>query len=91
VRVAGRPAAQRRAAVRFHLPLERIGDMVVLGDCDTMFGEMESAYADLDPSYRAHGSLHEMDVPLLIHNCDGLAPNASAFSTNDDLVRFLYR
>ena len=79
------------AASRFHLPLERIGDIVVLGDRDTMFGEMDSAYADLDPSYRAHGSLHEMDVPLLIHNCDGLPPNVSAFSNNKDLVRFLYR
>jgi len=79
------------AASRFHLPLERIGDMVVLGDRDTMFGEMGSAYADLDQSYRAHGSLHEMGVPLLIHNCDGLVPNPSAFSNNKDLVRFLYR
>jgi hypothetical protein len=32
-----------------------------------------------------------MDVPLLIHNCDGLPPNASAFSNNKDLVRFLCR
>jgi len=79
------------AASRFHLPLERIGDMVVLGDRDTMFGEMDSEYADLDPSYRAHGSLHEMDVPLLIHNCDGLGRSPSAFSHNKDLVRFLYR
>jgi phosphonoacetate hydrolase len=82
----------REAAVqRFHLVPERIGDITVTGDKDTMFGDMETAYEDLPATYRAHGSLYEMRLPLLIWNQKGVLPPPEAFQANLDLTRFLYR
>ncbi len=79
------------AASRFHLVADHIGDLIVLGDRDTMFGEMEVPYEDLPDSYRAHGSLHEMRLPLLIWNSKAPLPDADAFSYNLDLTRHLFR
>jgi phosphonoacetate hydrolase len=79
------------AAKRFHLVPERIGDLVVTGDKDTMFGEMESAYEALPTSYRSHGSLHEMDLPLIIYNYAGNLPASDTFRVNKDLTHFLFR
>ena len=56
------------AAKRYHLMASRIGDLVVLGDRDTVFGELDSESEPLPAEYRAHGSLHEMDVPVVIYN-----------------------
>jgi phosphonoacetate hydrolase len=78
------------AAQQYHLVPERVGDLTVLGDRDTMFGDMDTVYEELPPTYRAHGSLHEMDLPLLIHNFDGELPPPDAFSANKDLAPFLY-
>ena len=80
------------AVRRFHLMPETIGDLTVLGDRDTMFGDLETApHEDLAPTYRAHGSLYEMDLPLVVDNFDGELPPAEAFQANKDLTRFLYR
>lgn len=80
------------AAERFHLVRERIGDLVVFGDQDTVFGDLEhSAYEELPASYRNHGSLHEMQVPLAIYNYQRPLPPAEEFRANKDLTRFLYR
>ena len=78
------------AARRYHLVPERVGDFTVLGDRDTMFGDMDTMYEELPPTYRAHGSLHEMDLPLLIYNFDGELPPADTFRANKDLAPFLY-
>ncbi len=58
------------AARRFHLDHERIGELVVLGDADTVFGELPGAEETelLAADYRSHGSLHEATVPLFVHN-----------------------
>src|SRR5215468_1215837 len=56
------------ASRRYHLMASRIGDLVVLGDRETVFGDLDSESEPLPPEYRTHGSLHEMDVPLIIHN-----------------------
>ncbi|MGH8870303.1 MAG: alkaline phosphatase family protein [Actinomycetes bacterium] len=55
------------AAARFHLNPHRIGDLAVLGDRDTVFGELPEGeeYEDLPTTYRSHGSLHEQRVPLV--------------------------
>jgi phosphonoacetate hydrolase len=79
------------AARRFHLMPGRIGDLTVLGDRDTMFGDLDTLYEELPATYRSHGSLHEMDLPLLIYNYAGALPPAEEFQTNKDLARFLYR
>ena len=79
------------AVRRFHLLPVTIGDLTVLGDRDTMFGDLGTVHEDLAPTYRAHGSLYEMDLPLVVDNFDGELPPAEAFQANKDLTRFLYR
>jgi phosphonoacetate hydrolase len=54
------------AAERFHLHPERIGDLIVLGDRDTVFGPLDGPVADLPPGFRTHGSRHELAVPLVV-------------------------
>jgi phosphonoacetate hydrolase len=83
------------ASRRYHLMASRIGDLVVLGDRETVFGDLESQSEALPPEYRSHGSLHEMDVPLIIYNAQG-RHNAQArlspedFQYNWQLTRWLY-
>jgi phosphonoacetate hydrolase len=78
------------AGKRFHLMTSRIGDLVVLGDRDTVFGELDSETEELPAEYRAHGSLHEVDVPLVVYNCETKL-SADDFRFNRDLVRWAYR
>lgn len=82
--------ARAEAAQKFRLMAERIGDLVVLGDRDTVFGNLNTDSEALAPDYRSHGSLHELDVPLIIHNAED-APAADYFRRNLDLARWLYR
>jgi phosphonoacetate hydrolase len=78
------------AVRRFHLMGSRIGDLAVLGDRDTVFGELDGESEALPAGYRAHGSLHEVEVPLLIYNCDARL-SAKDFRFNQDLARWAYR
>ena len=78
------------AVKRYHLMASRIGDLVVLGDRDTVFGELDATSESLPTEYRAHGSLHEMDVPLVIYNAQERL-SAKDFHHNRDLARWLYR
>lgn len=77
------------AAARYHTLAERLGDMVVNGDRVTMFGELDKPFESLPPEYRAHGSLHEMRLPLIVYNHEG-APEAERFRANKDLATFLW-
>jgi phosphonoacetate hydrolase len=81
------------AANKFHLKPERIGELVVLGDQETVFGETEpqSEVEQLPPTFRAHGSLHEAIVPLVIYNASGTLPPADSIQANFDMTRTLYR
>jgi phosphonoacetate hydrolase len=76
------------AAGRFHLHPGRIGDLVVLGDVSTVFGDLppgtESEALPVD--YRSHGSLHERRVPLVGYNNQTL-PYASPPRYNKDLLQ----
>ena len=80
---------RERAAEAFGLMPERIGDLVVLGDRDTVFGHLDSEYEDLPDDYRSHGSTYELGVPLIIHNASD-APAPEFFRFNLDLARWLY-
>jgi phosphonoacetate hydrolase len=82
---------REEAARRFHLMPSRIGELVVLGDKETVFGELETESEELPASFRTHGSLHESDVPLVIHNASGELPRADDIRTNFDLTRHLFR
>jgi len=56
----------------------RIGELVVLGDENTAFGRLESEVIDLPIECRSHGSLAEVNVPLIIYNAAG-APHTEFF------------
>ena len=60
------------AAQLFHLYPGRIGDLAVLGDAATVFGDLpEGQESEMLPAeYRSHGSQHEMSVPLVAWNND---------------------
>ena len=79
------------AAERFHLMPERIGDLVVLADRNTVFGDLKAPVEDLGPGYRNHGSLYEEEVPLILFGADGKTPSSEALSMNFDLTRWLCR
>jgi phosphonoacetate hydrolase len=83
--------SSRQAAGRFRLVPDMIGDIIVTGDRQTMFGKVDAVCEDLPPTYRAHGSLYEIRLPLVIYNDNGSLPSADAFNVNLDLTRFLYR
>jgi phosphonoacetate hydrolase len=79
---------REEAAREFKLMASRIGHLVVLGDQDTVFGELDDQRENF-PGLRSHGSLHETDVPLFVYNAKS-APSADYFSHNLDLARWLY-
>jgi phosphonoacetate hydrolase len=76
------------AAKEFHLMASRIGELVVIGDQDTVFGELDDEQEHF-PGLRSHGSLHEINVPLFVYNAKG-APPAEYFNHNLDLARWMY-
>jgi len=47
---------------------ERIGNLVVTGDRDTVFGVLDQESETLPATYRSHGSRYETAVPLIIHD-----------------------
>jgi phosphonoacetate hydrolase len=53
------------ASKRYHLDRTRIGDILVLGKQNTVFGLTEQAFTEV--SLRSHGSLYERRVPLIIN------------------------
>jgi len=80
---------RRDAAVKFGLMPERIGELAVFGDAETVFGELESPMEELEPGYRSHGSLHESEIPLIIYNSLVKLPAPEAFTANLDLTRHI--
>jgi phosphonoacetate hydrolase len=77
------------ASAKFRLMPDRIGELAVFGDRDTVFGDLDTESESLGAAYRSHGSIHEIQVPLFVHNA-GAAPRADFFQYNLDLARWLY-
>jgi phosphonoacetate hydrolase len=78
------------AAQKYHLMANRIGDLMVLGDKETVFGYLESgAYEKLPDNYRSHGSYYETHVPLFVYNAKN-APSKSYFNYNSKLAAWLF-
>ena len=77
------------AAARFSLPPTTIGDLVVLADKTTMFGDLTTLSEELAPTYRNHGSVFEMEVPFIIYNMKPPLPE-SEYLYNKDLLRGLF-
>ena len=80
---------RREAARRFRLMPARIGELVVLGDRETVFGNLDTNTVELPAEYRSHGGLTEARVPLVVHNAAG-APAPGFFQSNVDLARWLF-
>lgn len=76
----------RDDAARAHRLLpERIGDLVVLGDRDTVFGELDGSEIELlEDGYRSHGSRHERFVPSMTSNTHLAEPDRR--QSNADLL-----
>ena len=76
------------AARRFRLMPERIGDILVLADAATVFGDPDEVA--MPPGLRSHGSVHESVVPI-IGGGPGLDRQAAArFRENMDVGRYIF-
>jgi phosphonoacetate hydrolase len=73
------------AAARYRLPPERIGDMVVLGKPDVVFGS--PSQIAMSPNLRSHGSLHERDVPIIGYGGDF---RGFTFHENRDIGEYIF-
>src|SRR6201998_79811 len=56
------------AAARFGLDPTRMGDLAVLADRRSVFGDLATETEELAPGYRSHGSFYEREVPLIRWN-----------------------
>ena len=77
------------AATRFHLMPERMGDILVLADATTVFGD--PAEVNMPSGLRSHGSVHEVQVPII--GCGPGLEDASAagrFRQNFDVGRYIF-
>jgi phosphonoacetate hydrolase len=81
---------REQAAVRYRLPSERIGDLVVAADRDTVFGSLSSPAETLGSGYRNHGSHHEERIPLLAWNLREGFPRWEQVERNLDLTRLVF-
>jgi phosphonoacetate hydrolase len=81
------------AAKRFHLMPSRIGELMVLGDRETVFGELDAGRETeaLPPTFRTHGSLHESTLPMIIYNATWPLSRAADFKTNFEMTKPLFR
>lgn len=75
----------QEAALKFKLHRERIGDIIVHGEPDVVFGDPSEV--KLPPRLRSHGSLHERRVPLIGYNGDF---QGFSFQENLDLGRYIF-
>jgi phosphonoacetate hydrolase len=73
------------AAVKFELPADRIGDLVVVSRLDTVIGTSRSRHdlSGLDVPLRSHGGLSEQRVPLLVNRAVGRQPETRRWRNFD--------
>ena len=64
-----RVLTRAEAARTFQLPADRIGDLVVLSDRDTVLGRTPDWHdlKDVATGLRSHGGLHETTVPFIVN------------------------
>jgi phosphonoacetate hydrolase len=91
--IAGVEAVLHRSAAArvFELPEDRIGDLIVCGDVNTVLGKSEAQHdlTGIETSLRSHGGLHEQDVPLVICHTLKCYPTSSRDLRNADLLDLL--
>ena len=83
--------SRQEAAEELRLNYDRIGDLVVTGDIDTVFGpkELEDSWDDTGAghSLRSHASAHEQDIPIIGYNGDF---DGFEFAENRDIGRYVF-
>jgi phosphonoacetate hydrolase len=77
--------SKEEAARRFRLMPNRIGDIMMLGAADVVFGNPEEV--TLPPTLRSHGSLYEERVPII--GCGG-SFEGFKFQENRDVGRYVF-
>jgi phosphonoacetate hydrolase len=85
---------REEAAARFELPADRIGDVVVVSQLDTVIGTSRDRHdlSGLDVPLRSHGGTSEQKVPLLVNRAVSKQPetrrwrNFDAFDLGLNLV-----
>ena len=78
-------AMSREEAVnKFDLHADRIGEIVVTANKETVFGD--TSEIEMPKGLRSHGSEHERDVPIIGHN---LKNKEFEFSENRDIGRYV--
>jgi phosphonoacetate hydrolase len=76
---------RKEAAQKFRLMPERLGDIMVLGALDVVFGNPDEV--TLPPKLRSHGSLYEEQVPII--GCGG-SFDGFEFKENRDVGRYIF-
>jgi phosphonoacetate hydrolase len=73
------------AATRFELPSDRIGDLVIVSQRDTVIGTSRDRHdlSGLDVPLRSHGGTSEQKVPLLINRRVGKQPEGRRWRNFD--------
>ena len=74
-----------QAVQELRLHYDRIGDVVVTADSDSVFGD--ASQVQIPPRLRSHASAHERDIPLFGYNGDF---DGFAFEENRDLGRYVF-
>jgi phosphonoacetate hydrolase len=81
--------ARADAARQYHLMPDRIGELAVFADRETVFGDLDVETEMLPPTYRSHGSRYETEVPLFVYSALE-APTPASFEHNFDVARWVY-
>ncbi len=76
--------AREQAAASFHLLEDRIGDLLVLGTEEVVFGEYDDAVREV--CIRSHGSRYESKVPIIGYNSQA---EPDEYKYNFDVVKNL--
>ena len=76
---------REEAVAKFMLRGDRIGDVVVTGEKDVVFGDRTEV--EMPPGLRTHGSTHERQVPLFGYNGDFAG---FSFEENRDVGRYVF-
>ena len=83
--------SRAEAVEELRLNYDRIGDLVVTGDPETVFGpkELSETWNDTGAGsgLRSHASAHEQDVPIIGYNGDF---DGFEFAENRDLGRYVF-
>jgi len=76
--------ASSQAAKLYHLHPERIGQLFILADVDTVFGSLPSAREEV--KIRSHGSLYEREIPIFAR---GPGPMSVRPKSNRDVAAWI--